>query len=301
MNKIPFEATFTGAYKFLYRRIFSIIGTVWLPTLVFGLIVAGLLYLTIPHGWWSGHFPVFDDKHPNPEAVLNQMLPALKAYVPIMLALMAMSAMITVGLMRLALGQKTRCFIFFSLGGDFWRMIGNSALAFLVLMLLFILMIAGLIFGSIFLGPLLGKGWGAFAFVVALIGGMVFWVYSIIRLTFFLPAVAVAEHQVNLGRSWELAAGSFWRIVGISLLVTIPPATVAQVVQQIVIASPLFTDVVGLIGKTHDIAVIFHAALPLLGAFLGVLFLQNTAAYALMAAAAAKAYLAVTGTDEVAP
>lgn len=301
MKKIPFEATFTGAYKFLFTRIFSIIGTVWLPMLVFGAIGAGILYLAIPHGWWQGQFPVLDEKHPDPEAVMSLVLPFFMAFFPVMIVMLLMGAMTTVGLMQLALGQKKRCFIYFSMGADFWRLIGNWLLSFLVLMLMYVLMVGAFILGIIFLAPLMSNGWGALLAVVAGIGALVFWIYVPIRLTYFLPAVAVAEHEVNLGRSWELAAGNFWRIVGISLLVAIPPSIVAQVLLEIVVVSPLFSNLVPLIEKTHDIATIFHAALPLAGVYLGVLFLQSIAIVALKAGAIAKAYLALTTDNEVTP
>ena len=42
MTKIPLETTIAGAYRFLFMRILSILGTLWLPMLVAVALLVGM-------------------------------------------------------------------------------------------------------------------------------------------------------------------------------------------------------------------------------------------------------------------
>lgn len=304
MQKIPLESTIGGAYTFLFKRILAVLGTVWLPTLVLVALCGGIAYLVIPQAWWHGQFPVLDEKNPDPAVIWSIMHAVMTAYFPIILILLVTSAMTTVGLMRVALGQKKTHIVFFSLGADVWRLIGSWLLAFVIIMVMcFIFVVAAIALIAIG-GPLIPKnatGWGITAVVVLCIAAFCFWIYAVVRLTFFIPAVVAAEHRISLGRSWELAGGNFWRIVAVSLMIIIPVAIVGGIVQDIAGFSFVFTeDFMKLAQQPKpDVTALFRAMLPLLPVIAGIQVLQHIALQGLSAGAVAKSYQVVTASDEV--
>lgn len=299
MAKIPFEASFAGAYQFLFRRILSIIGTLWLPMLVACGLSAAVVYLIVPHAWWQGQFPVFADASPNPAVVWSLVQPCLAAFVPIMLIIFVFGSMMMVGFMRLALGQKERCFVFFSLGGDVWRLLAAWILSFLVMMLIVGMAVGGgVILAAV--GRSLLHGYGILLVVLYGIAAFCFYIYTAVRLTFLLPAVVMAEHKIGLERSWELGRGNFWRMFGLYLAIFIPVAIVASVLQQIILASPAMLDVMKM-AQLHvkpDSAAVLHAVWLIIPWYVGVMLLQHIVTYGLIAGATAKAYLALTEVGE---
>lgn len=308
MAKIPFEATFTAAYQFLFRRILSIIGTLWLPQVVMLGLCAGILYLVIPQGWWHGAFPVLDKTNPDPAAAFAMMRPIFAAFAPLMLVCLIFGAMMSIGVMRLALGQKERCFVFFSLGADVWRLVAAWFLSWLVILLIYMLGIAGVILLVLVAKPLLA-GWGAALAVVFGIAAFCFLIYAAVRLMFFLPAVVAAEHKIGLERSWDLGRGNFWRIVGLCLAIFIPVAIVATILKQIAIATPAgaayglwFNAYLTGIFHGHptvDFGAELKALWPLLPWFTAIGIFQNIAMHGLFGGAIAKAYQSRTDSDEV--
>ena len=309
--KLPFEASFTGAYQFLFRRILSVIGTLWLPMLVNMGLCAGIVYLVVPHGWWHGQFPVMDSEHPDPAAALAMMQPILAAMFPVIAVCLIFGAMMKIGLLQLALGQKERCFVYFSLGADVWRLIAAWILSGLIMVLIEILVVLSVVLLVTVAKPLLG-GWGILLAVLCGIAGVCFLIYVAVRLIFFLPAVATAEHKIGLERSWELGRGNFWRIVGLCLAVIIPVVIVSSILQQIVIATPAGAEYARWTHDyyTHifqntkpDFAMVFGAQFramwPLIPWFMVIGVVQGIVTSGLMAGATAKAYLAVSGADEV--
>lgn len=303
MKKIPLESTIGGSYEFLFKRFLAVLGTVWFPTLVLVALCGGIAYLVIPPGWWHGQFPVLTGRYPDPAAVWAVMRPFVAAYFPLILVFLVMSAMTTVGLMRVALGQRKSHFIFFSLGGDVWRLVGSWLLAFIILMVMYVVFIVAAVIIAAVGGALVPKnaaGWAIAGAVILAIAAFCFWIYAAVRLTFFLPAVVAAEHHIDLARSWELAGGNFWRIVVVCLAVFLPVAIVAGVIQNIVGVSFISGDFLKFAEHPNpDVTALFHAMLPLLPVVIGVQVLQHIALQGLAAGAVAKSYLAVTAPDEV--
>jgi hypothetical protein len=132
-------------------------------------------------------------------------------------------AMVGVGLMRKALGQHPEpVYFFFSLGEQVWRMIG----AFLLLMLLAWGLMIAFAIGLGAVSFALSKYAPAAQVVVTVLltfAAILAGIYAFVRLQFFIPAVVVAEHHIGLRRSWNLGRGNFWRIIGIMILVSLPP------------------------------------------------------------------------------
>jgi hypothetical protein len=134
------------------------------------------------------------------------------------------TCMVTVAIQRKALGRHPGpVFTYFSLGTPVWRMAGSWFLA--GLLIIFIALFSAAVAGTIWWAaetflPKFEVLIGTLAFVAA-----VLWViYMSVRLTFFLPAVVVAEERIGLGRAWELAEGNFWRILIVFIAVFLPVA-----------------------------------------------------------------------------
>ena len=127
MKKIPLETTLVGAYRFLFTRIVSIVGTIWFPMVLLVGLAGGLIYLAVPHAWLAGDFSNFE-----PRQLIS--LPLNLARLGISILALIAGSMIVVGLMRLSLGLKqSTTFIYFSLGVPVWRMAGAILLCIVVI------------------------------------------------------------------------------------------------------------------------------------------------------------------------
>ncbi|MGA7675431.1 MAG: glycerophosphoryl diester phosphodiesterase membrane domain-containing protein [Rhizomicrobium sp.] len=290
MKKIPLETTLVGAYRFLFTKIISIIGTIWFPTVLAIGAAAGLVYLVAPHAWLVGDF-----SHFKPEQVMTA--PIWLARGAIMIVSAIAGSMILVGLMRHALGLKqSTTFIYFSLGAPVWRMLlacilGGLLLAVIVAALVLVLVLA-LKFGA----PLVPHGYAVAGGIV--LGVIVFCAvfYSAFRLFFFLPAVVVAENRIGLGRSWSLGGGNFWRMFFVYLLIVVPVGFIASVALEMTILPVVVTEAMKLPHKPEakEIIAFLRSLLPLLPVVATVAILWGIALRGLMAGAIGSAYNAVT-------
>jgi hypothetical protein len=289
MNKIPLEATLVGAYRFLFTRIVSIIGTFWFPYLILAAVIGGCAWMVLPHEVFQGDF-----SHVNRALIYSGPIWALRGVLNI--AALIIGPMILVNLMRHSLGLKqTTTFVYFSLGAPVWRMIGALLLAGLLLAaVVVVFVLAGVLF-AIFAMPNIPHGQLSLAALITVLACA--FIYVCFRLLFFLPAVVVAEKRFGLGRSWELGRGNFWRILVIYLLVTIPVWFLVGIALDITIL-PIVISIVFRLPPhptPHDLAPLFQAILHSLWVLLPVLILAGIAMRALVAGAAGTAYNAVTG------
>lgn len=211
-GKLPIERTITEAYRFGFARLLSVVGTVWLPYLAFLAIVIGLVLLLAPG-------------MPRMIAEQNIDIPALmglsRLAILVFVLWFIVSAMVSVGLQRIALGQRPRpVYVFFSLGPPVWRMAAALFLASLVV--LFVVLLSAVVVTILWFaaGGLAGAAWLVRA-VVALVAGA-FLVYVTLRLLFFLPAVVVAEETIGIERAWILGGHNFWRILIVAVAVGFP-------------------------------------------------------------------------------
>ena len=300
MNKIPLETTIGGAYRFFFTRILSILGTVWLPFLAMIALWAGTAWLVVPHYWWLGKFPVIDDRNPDFWTVWSIMRPIAEGLPLLILASLIVEAMIIVGLLRLALGEKKHSFVFFDLGGDVWRLILVWIICFFIVIFAEIgVVAAGVIAGFV------AKIWAATGWAVAIgilvgIAGACFAVYACVRLMFFLPVVIVAEHRIGFGHSWQLGGGNFWRIVLIFLVIAIPVGIVGGMISNMTVM-PVVMGHLMQFGNKPDPAQIqafLRALPPLIPWFIGVSLLERLAMLGLIAGALGTAYNALTPKQE---
>jgi hypothetical protein len=214
MNKIPVGDTVSGAFNFAFARFLSVLGVFWLPYLLLAAILVASVHFLAPdlpgqieHGPWDQSL------------AMNFRRISAIVFAFWLLA----SAMVTVGLQRQALGlHPGPVFFFFSLGAPVWRLIGAYILAILVIIFVVALTI-GVCIAAWFGAASIGSPVAAGALrALAIIAGVCWVIYLEVRLMFFLPAVVVAENTIGLGRSWTLAGGNFWRIVGVLVVIFIP-------------------------------------------------------------------------------
>ncbi|MDE2133605.1 MAG: hypothetical protein KGM97_02695 [Alphaproteobacteria bacterium] len=302
MKRIPVEATLGGAYRFLFTNIVSVIGTVWFPFVLFFGLCGGLFYLSVPHEWLSGNFP-----HPKSlRDAIAAMMPLLRIYPACLLLMLLMVAMVFTGLMRHALGLKTTTtFVYFSLGAPVWRMIGAYLLVWVVEVIL--IAVLAVLFCAVwkFAVPTIPHGAGIALLVVLGTIEVLLAIYAAVRLSFFIPAVVVAENRIGLGRAWSLGGGNFWRIIIVVLLTTIPVAVVFNIVLQMTVMPAVMAEAMKLAPAAksahhvnpEQIAAFLHALLPVLPVFLAVALVQRLAIIGLLSGAIGKAYNAVTAPD----
>ena len=299
MNKIPLEATLVGAYRFLFTRIVSIIGTIWFPYVLLVGLAGGMVYLAVPHQWFAGDFSNF-----KPEQLFS--LPLNLARCGIVILSLIIGPMILVGLMRHALGLKqSTTFIYFSLGAPVWRMLGAILLGAVIMTLLGIVCGVLIALLAVFGAPSVPHGTAVAGGVVLGVVVACFFIYTAVRLFFFLPAVVVAENRIGLGRSWSLGGGNFWRIFFVWLLVVLPVGFVAGLVLQMTILPVVFMEAVKLPHEPalKDVMGFLRGLLPLLPVIFTILILWGIAVRGLMVGAIGAAYNAVTAqpAEAVAP
>ncbi|HEY4125669.1 MAG TPA: hypothetical protein VGM36_13710 [Rhizomicrobium sp.] len=211
MDKIPVGRTIGHAYSFAFKKFFSIIGLIWFP---FAILVAGVIAL----GFVSADAPTALVSS-NPAAMARIWFLLLPFYV----FATAVSFMLIVGIMQFALGLRPPTYFYFSLGKPVWKLLA----AFILVILLMIAFVAVFAVGALLIGMVVAAltgvkpgvkptggaaallGIGAFILFAVVYCGFI---YGLVRQTFFLTPVVVAEDRIGLGRAWKLGRGNFWRM-----------------------------------------------------------------------------------------
>ncbi len=221
--KIPFERTIAASYRFAFSNILSVIGIAWFPYLLLIAVGAGAIYLCGPQ-IYAVITAVQAGSKPDPaklQALFRSIAPIYGIILPVALVT---SAMVTVGTVRKALGlHPGPVFVFFSLGGAVWRLIGAYILMIVLFYGLAIVSAAAVAAVWFVLHRYAPEAEGIVTVLLAIVA-VCFCIYAVVRTSFLLPAVVVAENHIGIRRSWHLGRGNFWRIVGILLLIYIPVA-----------------------------------------------------------------------------
>src|SRR5271170_6653165 len=231
MRKIPVGETISAAYHFAFAEFLTVLGTVWLPYLVFVALCTGLVFALVPG--LPGHI-----MHEDYDTAFFEIA---RIGGLIWLASIILRAMVTVGLQERVLGRAQGPAIFyFSLGAAVWRMIAASILVILLLILLLVLLsvVTGIFYYVVatFI-PHVGIAIG----VVGIIAAVCWYIYAIFRFSFFLPAVVVAENEIGIGRSWQLGGGNFWRIIAVIFVALVPVSIGFAIVQNAVVGPMMMT------------------------------------------------------------
>lgn len=306
MQKIPVGATISKAYGFGFGNVLSVLGVLWFPHVVLAAIVAAIVY---------GLAPDLPGQFMHGEFDLAFFRNVIRIIGIVWLASIVIRSMVTVGLQERALGRSTRpVFFYFSLGAPVWRLIGAFFLAFLVMLFVIVLTVGAVVAISLAANKFVPHG-GKAIIVIAAIAGAAWYIYAVVRLTFFLPAVVVAEEKIGLVRAWELAGGNFWRIVAVAFVVFVPVAIGFQIVSSALIGpfvistdfASHFASHFGPHFSADDVAKAYGEILTavfkqLRGAWLIVLaidIVQTLIYHGLGNGMIANAYLGVTQTENV--
>ncbi|HEY6577851.1 MAG TPA: hypothetical protein VIY09_00885 [Rhizomicrobium sp.] len=286
--KLPVERAITDGYHFAFTRFLSILGTIWLPYLVFALIAIGLAWLMVPD------LPRIFFTHDVDIADLMG-LGRLAALIAILGFIVG--AMVTVGLQRKALGRHPRpVFVFFSLGAAVWRM--AAALFLATLVVFFIALLTAGVCTAIWFAArgLEGAMW--LVRVLDVLAGAAFVIYIALRLLFFLPAVVVAEERIGIERAWVLGGHNFWRILIVAIAVIVPVAVAFHFLSWAIFGA--FAPMPGM-GVRMTMREIVHTVLLQFGPFV-ILFqlLERIVLLGVTNGAVASAYLSVAGRPELA-
>ena len=232
--KLQITAIFDGAYKFLFANVFAIIGIMWLPYTVAILITAFAAMGAVPLQWWHGDFSAMTQ-----DAVLLMIPKFIGLGVIVFGTWIVASSMVTVGVQRRALGlSQGPVFAYFSLSGPVWRLIGASflfSLAAIAICIGLILACTLIIVGA---KAVLSEG---LTVLIGILAGVAAWcgfLYVIVRWSFFIAPVVVAENRIGLGHAWHLGRGNFWRIFAIVIVVYLPISVVGGMLTQVLL--PLF-------------------------------------------------------------
>ncbi len=304
--KIPFERTIAGAYRFAFTNILSIVGIGWFPFLLAGAAIAGVIYLMLPQLIdLSSLFARASDTKSFDNARFLALLPQLLgSYLVVIVVYVFAQAMVSVGVLRKALGQHPGpVFIFFSLGSQVWRLIGS----YLLVMLLAwgaMALIGGSIAAISFGLSKVSQGAQVAGTTILIILAYLWFLYALVRLVFFIPAVVVAENHIGIRRAWHLGKGNFWRIVGIYLVVTLPLGMAVNTVASSLLQMAMGSG--GLVMTNPADAqklflALFHALGRIWPYYLVLQFIAMMLQAGLLSGAIANAYSLVTGGGEIAP
>lgn len=223
MGKIPVGATIGHAYRFAFKDFLKILGVMWVP---FAIMVAATLALGTQVTAFTNAMTTR-----NFAAVASVMDVLGPAYI-LFLILIAMQIL---GITELALGKRqgSSPYYFFTLGKPLWRLIGAYLLVVLLLIAaIFVFVFVAGIFTAIFAGVTgvakgakpSGAAAGVLGLAVIILIPIVYcaFIYGLVRQTFFLTPVVVAEEKLGLRRAWSLGRGNFWRMFVVILALMVP-------------------------------------------------------------------------------
>ncbi len=216
MPKIPVGATIAHAYRFAFGGFLNILSIVWLPWLI--LAAGGFLLrssaLALSTAITTRNFA----------GVSHLLIPMIPFYLITVILLFMQIA----GITQQALGIRTGSpYYYFSLGMPVWRLIGAFLLTALILIGSYILLIAagivlGIVTAILIKAMNLSSAVSGIIIVVAGIAAFCIYLYCLVRVTFFLNPVVIAESRISLKRGWLLGGGNFWRAVIVMLAVMVP-------------------------------------------------------------------------------
>jgi hypothetical protein len=294
MKKIPVGQVIAETYRFTFAGLEKVIALVWLPTIV----------LTVADYFAKGAYL------PAMAAALetgdnSQLGPTFAAQLGFAVFTLIVRAVIAVAICREILAPLKRpLFLRFSLGRMELRVVGAMfGLGALMVLAVVLCMIAGTVLGGTIAGSAGGVAPAQVAFGMAILIGVVvvpLLIYVFMRLGALLVPAAVVEGGLGLERSWALLKGNVWRMIGVSLAVSVPAILVLAVVQGLAMGSdsvgPTFDSAGGMPALFRYMAITFRqtaAHLPLLE---GLDFIVAPFFYGLIFSAPAFAYKALAET-----
>jgi len=299
MNKIPVGQTIRFAYAFTFGEIGTVIGLIWIPTLinaVASFFAAGGYYSALADSFESGMPPV------GSAIGLSLVL----AFVSMLLV-----AMIAVAITQQAFGlRQGPAFAHIALGSAELRVFGGFFGLYL-LMVLFVLAVAlvvGIIAaggGAVIKANAAAAAPVGVAVVLAVLIGAGAVLFAMVRLSFLMVPAVVDGGEFGLTRSWELTKGNFWRIVLIGAC-TLLPLMLVFIIAEFAVLGPEFfvpnlkpaTDGTASLHAMAGQMRLLQKHMPVL---MGLTFVISPLLYGLLFSASAFAYRTVSGRSVTAP
>jgi hypothetical protein len=294
MNKIPVGQTIKSAYAFTFGEIGTVIGLIWIPTLI-NAIASFFVF-----GAYNGAMQQLDGSGVPTVGGPYVWLMFLYVFVAFLLV-----AMMAVAITKQVLGLRSGTpFAHFALGSAELRVFGGIFGLYL-LFFLFVLAFAIIAVVAGIAGGMMAKQAASAAPIVgALVGvlglaGFCALIYVFVRLSFLFIPAAVNDGEFGLSRSWELTKGNFWRIFAIGLAVTLPLLLVQGVSEFFILGPDYFASLTHAVQEpanaarySMEQARIFQPRMPLL---LGLGLILAPIAQGLLFSTPAFAYRALTG------
>ncbi|HEX4303108.1 MAG TPA: hypothetical protein VHZ78_09965 [Rhizomicrobium sp.] len=298
MEKVPVGRSISHAYEFLFGRVFQIIGTAWLPALLYA--AGTYFWLQNAVSWMA---PLSHD-----QATLTRGIAATAGFAGLALVT---RAVLGISLTQEALGIRHDIqFAHFVVGPREIRLVFAQIRLMLLVLVLYVVTIAVIVLGigaAIKYGtkiphvPMVGgTSLVVIGAVIAAVLLYVAFVLTVLKLSFLINAVASVERHASIRRGWHLASGSGWRILIVLLSVGLPLAVVAWGAMYFMLGS-------GLAGVAHAAPGVarMHALLQFYADNAAVIAIiagiGTVVGSALLAGATAAAYRTVTGHEEPEP
>ena len=292
MNKLPVGQTIRYAYAFTFGEIGTVIGLIWIPTLINSVVsffALGAYYTAAATSFESGLPPM--------GAAVG--LPFLAAFLSMMLV-----SMIGVAITQQALGlRQVPSFAHIALGSPELRAFGGFFGLYL-LVILFVLVVAVVVGGLAAIGTTVTKSNPTLAGPIGLgvvaggLAGACFVIYAAVRLSFLIVPSVVDGGEFGLTRSWQLTRGNFWRIVAVGLATLLPIMLVVGVVELSILGRGAFVPDLKATGETADslrgLAVQMRTMQSHMPVLMGLSFVVSPFLYGLMFSASAFAYRALS-------
>jgi hypothetical protein len=233
MNKIPVFQTIGRAYGFTFGNLATIIGLVWLPLLiqtVGGYLISVRYMGAIQALLIKGDFSALG-------GIAGQ------AYL-FFFGSLFLTAVMSAPVLRQALGlRQGGAYVYFWPGANEFRLFGaNFAVALMLIAIIVLMTIATLLsiaalgyavqaVGALSVAGISAKivlGWCVIVLLCAFLGSIVF---VLVRLSFLVGPVTIAERKIDLVRAWSLTRGNFWRIFIILLATSLPLLAISWAVE----------------------------------------------------------------------
>jgi hypothetical protein len=226
MKKVPVGHTIAQTYDFAFRKYLTLLGIVWFPVVIMGLL--GLFaFLPLMKNYF-GMMQVMMTQHGGPPVLPTGFGHMIGAIFIADFAILYLYLAVRVGIAKELLGLRTGPrFIYTAFGTAELRALGGYVLAFLIAYAAIIVVAVVATILAIIVGVASGvhpQGYAAVGGIVILLifAAELVFLYALIRLTFFIVPVAVAEKELGIFESWRMTRGNFWRIFAVLLAIWVP-------------------------------------------------------------------------------
>lgn len=290
MNKIPVGQTIRFAYAFTFGQIGSIIGLIWIPTLVYAVanfFIMGTYYRALADSFEAGAPPA------GPQALLALLM---------LVVIILLTAMIGVSVVQQAMGlRKGSVFAHAAFGrAELYVAGGYLALLLILLACFFVFVLILAVIGTVAARAIQANAGGASLAVAAtalfcVLGSL----YVLTRLSFVLIPAVVDGADHGLRRSWTLTKGNFWRIIAVGLATVLPVWFAMNIATSLILgpgSAPANPGSVATVAELlHLLADLLRIQLAHWPALVGLSFVISPLFYGLTFSSSAFAYRVLSG------